>query len=51
MNSREMLHKGNRRTAVEKTVHETEAETIAFVVAQSLQCFWAISGQRDHAMR
>jgi hypothetical protein len=35
MNSREMLHKGNRRTAVEKTVHETKAEAIAFVVAQS----------------
>ena len=36
MNSREMLHKGNRRTAVEKTVHETEAEAIAFAVVKNI---------------
>jgi N-terminal domain of anti-restriction factor ArdC len=32
----EMLHKAGRRTATTKTVRETEAEAIAFVVSQSI---------------
>jgi hypothetical protein len=32
----EMLHKAERRTATTKTVRETEAEAIAFVVGQSI---------------
>jgi len=34
--SHEMLHKADRRTATSKTVRETEAEAIAFVVAQTI---------------
>jgi hypothetical protein len=30
-----MLQKANRRAAAEKTVHKTEAEAKAFVVAQA----------------
>ncbi len=32
----EMLHKAERRTATTKTVRETEAEAIAFVVSQTI---------------
>ena len=32
----EMLHKAERRTAITKTVRETEAEAIAFVVSQTI---------------
>jgi hypothetical protein len=32
----EMLHKAGRRTATTKTVRETEAEAIAFVVGKSI---------------
>ena len=32
----EMLHKAERRTATTKTVRETEAEAVAFVVSQSI---------------
>ena len=32
----EMLHRGDRRTATSKTVRETEAEAVAFVVCQSI---------------
>ena len=32
----EMLHKAERRTATTKTVRETEAEAVAFVVAQTI---------------
>lgn len=32
----EMLHKAERRTATTKTVRETEAEAIAFVVSQAI---------------
>jgi hypothetical protein len=32
----EMLHKAGRRTATTKTVRETEAEAIAFVVSQTI---------------
>src|SRR5438105_10438091 len=32
----EMLHKTERRTLITKTVRETEAEAIAFVVCQSI---------------
>jgi hypothetical protein len=32
----EMLHKAERRTAITKTVKETEAEAIAFVVSQTI---------------
>ena len=32
----EMLHKSERRTATTKTVRETEAEAIAFVVSQTI---------------
>ena len=31
-----MLHKAERRTAITKTVRETEAEAIAFVVSQAI---------------
>ncbi len=31
-----MLHKAERRTATTKTVRETEAEAIAFVVSQTI---------------
>jgi hypothetical protein len=31
-----MLHKAERRTAINKTVRETEAEAIAFVVGKSI---------------
>jgi hypothetical protein len=34
--SHEMLHKAERRTATTKTVRETEAEAIAFVVSQTI---------------
>ena len=34
--SHELLHKSSRRTATTKTVRETEAETIAFVVSQTI---------------
>lgn len=34
--SHEMLHRADRRTATSKTVRETEAEAIAFVVAQTI---------------
>jgi hypothetical protein len=34
--SHELLHKSTRRTATTKTVRETEAEAIAFVVSQSI---------------
>ena len=34
--AREMLHKAERRTATTKTVRETEAEAVAFVVAQTI---------------
>src|SRR5260370_6506739 len=34
--SHELLHKSTRRTAITKTVRETEAEAIAFVVSQSI---------------
>jgi antirestriction protein ArdC len=34
--SHEMLHKSQRRTATTKTVRETEAEAIAFVVSQTI---------------
>lgn len=32
----ELLHKAERRTAITKTVRETEAEAIAFVVSQTI---------------
>lgn len=32
----EMLHRGERRTQTDKTVRETEAEAVAFVVCQSI---------------
>ncbi len=32
----EMLHRGERRTLTTKTVHETEAEAVAFVVCQAI---------------
>ena len=32
----EMLHKAERRTATTKTVHETEAEAVAFVVGKTI---------------
>lgn len=32
----EMLHKGDRRTGTSKTVRETEAEAVAFVVSQAI---------------
>lgn len=32
----EMLHRGERRTSTSKTVRETEAEAVAFVVCQSI---------------
>jgi hypothetical protein len=32
----ELLHKSERRTATTKTVRETEAEAIAFVVSQTI---------------
>ena len=32
----EMLHKAERRTATTKTVRETEAEAIAFVISQTI---------------
>jgi hypothetical protein len=31
-----MLHKAERRTATTKTVRETEAEAVAFVVSQTI---------------
>jgi len=34
--SHEILHKSERRTITSKTVRETEAEAVAFVVGQSL---------------
>ena len=34
--SHELLHKSERRTATTKTVRETEAEAIAFVVSQTI---------------
>jgi hypothetical protein len=34
--SHELLHKSDRRTATTKTVRETEAEAIAFVVSQTI---------------
>jgi hypothetical protein len=34
--SHELLHKSSRRTATTKTVRETEAEAIAFVVSQTI---------------
>ena len=34
--SHEMLHKAERRTATTKTVRETEAEAVAFVVSQTI---------------
>jgi hypothetical protein len=34
--SHKLLHKCSRRTATTKTVHETEAEAIAFVVSQTI---------------
>jgi hypothetical protein len=34
--SHEMLHKAERRTATTKTVRETEAEAIAFVVGRTI---------------
>jgi hypothetical protein len=34
--SHELLHKSERRTATTKTVRETEAEAIAFVVSQAI---------------
>jgi hypothetical protein len=34
--SHEMLHKADRRTATTKTVRETEAEAIAFVVGRAI---------------
>jgi hypothetical protein len=34
--SHELLHKSTRRTATTKTVRETEAEAIAFVVSQTI---------------
>jgi len=35
-NASSMLHKAERRTATTKTVRETEAEAIAFVVSQTI---------------
>lgn len=32
----EMLHRGERRTLTTKTVRETEAEAVAFVVCQAI---------------
>jgi hypothetical protein len=32
----EMLHKAERRTATTKTVRETEAEAVAFVIAKTI---------------
>lgn len=34
--SHEILHKSERRTVIAKTVREAEAETLAFVVGQSV---------------
>ncbi len=31
-----MLHRGERRTSTSKTIRETEAEAVAFVVCQSI---------------
>jgi hypothetical protein len=31
-----MLHRGERRTTTNKTIRETEAEVVAFVVCQSI---------------
>jgi hypothetical protein len=31
-----MLHKAERRTATSKTVRETEAEAVAFVISQTI---------------
>jgi hypothetical protein len=34
--AREMLHKAERRTATTKTVRETEAEAISFIVGKTI---------------